>query len=69
MLNKYTIIGLVAGCIISGLGVASMIDSLANPIEIRPTNDTFGIAIQTKLDLMRQQTLFKHSQLLATHLT
>ena len=49
MLNKYTIIGLVAGCIISGLGVASMIDSLANPIEIRPTSDTFGIGDADKL--------------------
>jgi len=43
VLNKYTIIGLIVGCIISGLGVASMIDSFANPIEIRQTNDTFGI--------------------------
>ncbi len=49
MLNKYTIVGLVAGCIISGLGVASMIDSLANPIEIRPTNDTFGIGDSDKI--------------------
>ena len=49
MLNKYTIIGLVAGCIISGLGVASMIDSLANPIEIRPTSDTFGIGDSDKI--------------------
>ena len=43
MLNKYTIIGLIVGCVISGLGVASMVDSLVNPIEIRQTNDTFGI--------------------------
>jgi len=49
VLNKYTIVGLVAGCIISGLGVASMIDSLANPIEIRPTNDTFGIGDSDKI--------------------
>ena len=49
MLNKYTIIGLVVGCIISGLVVASMIDSLANPIEIRPTNDTFGIGDSDKI--------------------
>ena len=49
MLNKYTIVGLVAGCIISGLGVASMIDSLANPIEIRPTSDTFGIGDSDKI--------------------
>ena len=49
MLNKYTIIGLIVGCIISGLGVASMIDSFANPIEIRQTNDTFGIGDSDKI--------------------
>ena len=49
MLNKYTIIGLVAGCIISGLGVASMIDSLANPIEMRPPSATFGIGDSDKI--------------------
>ena len=49
MLNKYTIIGLIVGCIISGLGVASMIDSLVNPIEIRQTNDTFGTGDSDKI--------------------
>ena len=49
MLNKYTIIGLIVGCAISGLGVASMIDSLVNPIEIRQTNDTFGIGDSDKI--------------------
>jgi len=49
VLNKYTIIGLIVGCIISGLGVASMIDSFANPIEIRQTNDTFGIGDSDKI--------------------
>ena len=49
MLNKYTIIGLIVGCVISGLGVASMIDSLVNPIEIRQTNDTFGIGDSDKI--------------------
>ena len=43
MLNKYTIIGLIVGCIISGLGTVSMIDSFVNPIETIQTNDTFGI--------------------------
>ena len=42
MLNKYTIIGLIVGGIITALGIGSMIDSLANPNEIRQTNDTFG---------------------------
>jgi hypothetical protein len=49
MLDKYTIIGLIVGCVISGLGVASMIDSFANPIEIRQTNDTFGIGDSDKI--------------------
>ena len=43
MLSKYTIIGLIVGCIICGLGLASLIDSLAYPNEIRETNDTFGV--------------------------
>jgi len=49
MLNKYTIIGLIVGCIISGLGTASMIDSLVNPIETIQTNDTFGIGDSDKI--------------------
>jgi len=49
VLNKYTIIGLIVGCVISGLGVASMIDSLVNPIEIRQTNDTFGTGDSDKI--------------------
>ena len=49
MLNKYTIIGLIVGCVISGLGVASMIDSLVNPVEIRQTNDTFGTGDSDKI--------------------
>jgi len=49
VLNKYTIIGLIIGCVISGLGVASMIDSFANPIEVRQTNDTFGIGDSDKI--------------------
>jgi len=49
VLNKYTVIGLIVGCIISGLGVASMIDSFVNPIEIRQTNDTFGAGDSDKI--------------------
>ncbi len=41
MLNKYTIIGLVAGCIISGIGVSSFTDSLLTPIEKMEFNDIF----------------------------
>jgi len=49
VLNKYTIIGLIAGCIISGLGVISMIDSFVNPIETIQTSDTFGIGDSDKI--------------------
>jgi len=49
VLNKYTIIGLIVGCIISGLGTASMIDSFVNPIETIQTNDTFGIGGSDKI--------------------
>jgi len=49
VLNKYTIIGLIVGCVISGLGTVSMIDSLVNPIETIQTNDTFGIGDSDKI--------------------
>ena len=49
MLNKYTVIGLIVGGIIIALGVASMIDTLTNPNEIRQTNDTFGIGDSDKI--------------------
>jgi len=41
VLNKFTIIGLVAGCIISGIGVISFTDSLLTPIEKMEFNDIF----------------------------
>jgi len=49
VLNKYTVIGLIVGGIIVTLGAASMIDSLANPNEIRQTSDTFGIGDSDKI--------------------
>ena len=47
MLNKYTIIGLIVGCIISGLGVISMIDFLVNPVDIMNFDDDFGVGEST----------------------
>ena len=47
MLNKYTIIGLIAGCIISGLGAMSMIDFLVNPIDVMDFDDYFGVGEST----------------------
>ena len=41
MLNKFTIIGLVAGCKISGIGVISFADSVLTPIEKMEFNDVF----------------------------
>jgi len=41
VLNKYTIIGLVAGCIISGIGVVSFADSISTPIEKMEFHDVF----------------------------
>ena len=42
MLNKFTIIGLIIGSIISILGASSMIDSLSTPNEIQEDSVTFG---------------------------
>ena len=47
MLNKYTIVGLIAGCIISGLGVISMIDFVVNPVDIMDFDDDFGVGEST----------------------
>ena len=49
MLSKYTVIGLIVGGIITVLGLASMIDSLANPNEIRQIDDTFGVGDSDKI--------------------
>ena len=47
MLNKYTVVGLIAGGIISGLGVISMIDFLVNPIDVIDFDDEFGVGEST----------------------
>ena len=47
MLNKYTVIGLIVGGIISGLGVMSMVDFIANPIDVMDFDDGFGIGEST----------------------
>ena len=55
MLNKYTIIGLIVGCIISGLGVASMIDFLVNPIDVMNFDDDFGVGESTIFSFQAQE--------------
>ena len=59
MLNKYTIIGLIAGCIISGLGVASMIDFLVNPIDVMNFDDNFGVGESTTFVFQAQENSFQ----------
>jgi len=59
MLNKYTMVGLVVGCIISGLGVASMIDFLANPIDIMDFDDNFGVGESTTFVFQASENSFQ----------
>ena len=59
MLNKYTIIGLIIGCIISGLGAASMIDFLANPIDIMNFDDNFGVGESTTFVFQASENSFQ----------
>jgi len=41
MLNKFTIIGLVAGFIISGIGGVSLMDSISSPVDKMEFDDVF----------------------------
>ena len=43
MLNKFTIVGLIIGSIVSILGASSMVSSLSSPSEIQEDSATFGI--------------------------
>ena len=49
MLNKFTIVGLIIGSIISILGASSMIGSLSTPNEIQEDSVTFGIGNMDKI--------------------
>ena len=59
MLNKYTIIGLIVGCVISGLGVASMIDFLANPVDVMEFDDDFGVGESTIFSFQAPENSFQ----------
>ena len=59
MLNKYTIVGLIAGCIISGLGVISMIDFLVNPIDIMDFDDNCGVGESTTFVFQAPENSFQ----------
>jgi len=49
MLNKFTIIGLIIGSIISILGASSMISSFSAPNEIQEDSATFGVGDLDKI--------------------
>ena len=49
MLNKFTIIGLIIGSVISILGTSSMIDSLSNPNEVQEDSAIFGVGDLDKI--------------------
>tara|TARA_B110000263_G_C14871474_1_gene313191 strand:+ start:59 stop:529 length:471 start_codon:yes stop_codon:yes gene_type:complete len=49
MLNKFTIIGLIIGSIISILGASSMINSFSDPNEIQEDSATFGVGDLDKI--------------------
>jgi hypothetical protein len=59
VLNKYTIVGLIAGGIISGLGVISMIDFLANPVDIMEFDDDFGVGESTIFSFQAPENSFQ----------
>ena len=50
MLNKFTIIGLIIGSIISILGASSMINSFSAPNEIQEDSATFGVGDLDKIN-------------------
>ncbi len=49
MLNKFTIIGLIIGSVISLIGISSMIDSLSNPNEVQEDSQKFGVGELDKI--------------------
>ena len=59
MLNKYTIVGLIAGGIISGLGVISFADFLLNPIDVMDFDDDFGVGESTIFSFQAQANSFQ----------
>ena len=59
MLNKYTIVGLIVGGIISGLGVISMIDFLANPVDVMNFDDDFGVGESTIFSFQAPENSFQ----------
>ena len=59
MLNKFTIVGLIIGSIISILGASSMVSSLSSPSEIQEDSVTFGIGDMDKIQFNAPENSFQ----------
>ena len=59
MLNKFTIVGLIIGSIISILGASSMVSSLSSPSEIQEDSATFGIGDMDKIQFNAPENSFQ----------
>ena len=59
MLNKFTIVGLIIGSIISILGASSMASSLSSPSEIQEDSATFGIGDMDKIQFNAPENSFQ----------
>ena len=59
MLNKFTMVGLIIGSIISILGASSMVSSLSSPSEIQEDSATFGIGDMDKIQFNAPENSFQ----------
>ena len=59
MLNKFTIVGLIIGSIVSILGASSMVNSLSSPSEIQEDSVTFGIGDMDKIQFNAPENSFQ----------
>ena len=59
MLNKFTIVGLIIGSIVSILGASSMVSSLSSPSEIQEDSATFGIGDMDKIQFNAPENSFQ----------
>ena len=59
MLNKFSIVGLIIGSIVSILGASSMVSSLSSPSEIQEDSVTFGIGDMDKIQFNAPENSFQ----------
>ena len=51
MLSKYTVVGMVVGIVISGIGIWALVDSLMNPVRIIEIDENLEAVSYTHLTL------------------